>query len=152
MNGINRRLRQAFDALAAADADTRFGALVEVAEALEESADRIGGSAGSSDRTAATVVRLIADAGLAAEAGGSGRCLTSTRLEGELGAVLDRMAAERDITCRAAMLYDLCQAIPDADAAETIACLPYAPGMVGWRVEKYQPRSLRGLFQAWKAI
>lgn len=143
-----RSLCRAWDRLAEAS-DTNRGARLMIAAMELESLVELGHSdCPASDALAAQVLHLLVDVDRAA--GWDHRRLTGTALEPSLGGVLDRMAAEPDIHRRAALLEELCALIPDDDAAEVIACLPYAPGMVGWRHEEYMPRevSLRGFAKA----
>ena len=60
----------------------------------------------------------------------------------KLAALRAQLAAEPDLYQRALLLEDLAAAVPP-EIAETVAMLPYAPGMVGWRVETYLPWSNR---------
>lgn len=132
--------REAWDALAVADDATRVARLLDCALALEQSAAR-GDGLPNSARRAGLLIRLIADADLVANGLLRRRFVADSDLEPVVGPVLDRMAATRDISGRARLLEQLCALIEDEDTAETIACLPYAPGMVGWRVETYLARS-----------
>lgn len=153
MNDFDRQIGRALDALADCDDSDRVTRILQVARLLEESAN--AGPDGDSARRTAVVFRLIADTDLVACGRLSRRSATGTQVEQVLGAVLDRMAAEPDLSRRARMLQDIARLLTEVDdmAAESIACMPYG-GLVGGRDDMYWPSSLpkliRNVFRRWR--
>lgn len=156
LNSHYRAIGRAWDALAEANDATRGARLLDVAESLEDLADS-GENRPHSDKLTAGVIRHIADADMAATGHLTRRIMTGTGINYLLGDVLDDMAALSSVEDRAALLETVCARISDAEAAEAIACMPYAPGMVGWRREERFPPSrtfsagLKALGVAWRA-
>ena len=134
--GVGRRIGLAWDAFAEADDTTRVTRLLAVADLLEHAAD-LGGPEAVDDRAVADLLRQLADATQVATGHQPRQLITAS---GSREAILERIAAEPDVYRRALLLKDLTTAVP-AQVAETVAMLPYAPGMVGWRVETYLPTS-----------
>lgn len=146
---IDRMIADARDRLAEADDTNRVGRLNDLATAYEAHADTgcVDCPELAFDSLTATLIRGIAGADLAAT-GQLSRL--HHRADDRYAPVLQRMATEPNITARARLLQDLCHLIGDESAAEAIACLPYAPGMVGWRTAEYLTgdRSVRGFVKA----
>jgi hypothetical protein len=103
------------------------------------------------------LLRLLADVERATDTT-LRRRLTASWLEPYAGPVLDRMACTTQIEHRAQMLRELYESVEPhvgGQAAETLACVPYAPGQRGWSDERYLPNSfpklVRTLWRAWRA-
>ncbi len=133
----DKAIGDAFDALAEADDTTRGDLLARVAGLFHQST--MVSPQPDSDRLTGLLLELLADVDWAATGHTDRRHATATRLEPVVGAVLDRMAAEPDVKQRAQLLKELWDLVDDDTAAETIAELPYAAGMVGWRAARYLP-------------
>jgi hypothetical protein len=150
---LEREICRARDLLAEADDSNRVNRLLDLADAYERYADT-GCEFAESDRMTGLVVRLIADADLAATGQLSERHVTGTDLEPTLGAILDRIAGEPELICRATLVRDLWERIEDDEAAESIAHLPYGVRQVGGDFEMYLPNSfpklVRTVFRAWR--
>ncbi|MGK5682448.1 hypothetical protein [Actinoplanes sp. URMC 104] len=149
LNDHYRALGYGWDQLAAADDGNRVALLFDQADRFADlAASRLADP--HADEQIAVLLRVIADADLAATGRLSRRHYTDSVFEAEVGGFFDRFAAEPDLTARACMLEELCGLLRDASVAETIAYLPYAPGMVGWRHEEHLPsaRTLRGFLAA----
>lgn len=145
MANPQRAISRARDALAEADEFDLGGRLLDLAEAMEWYADSgEDPTHADADRTAALVVRLIADADFVATGKLTKRFMTDTRMQPVLGSILDRMAGTPNLVARAGLVRELWEAMDDEDAAESIACLPYGP-LVGGEPERYLPSTLAGL-------
>ena len=136
---LDREIGRAWDALADADDATRVARILDVAGLFEQSADA-GANLPESDRMIGKLLHLIADADLVAT-GQLSRRWVACDIHPLVEDAINRMAGERDLNRRAELLEDLWRAIPDDQAAEAIGCMPYAPGMVGWRREERMPTS-----------
>jgi hypothetical protein len=104
----------------------------------------------------ARLLRVLADVERATDST-LRRKLTASWLEPCASPVLGRMACRVEIDSRAQLLGAFYEAVVDhvgGQAAETLACLPYAPGRSGWDGELYLPASFpklaRVLWRAWR--
>lgn len=148
-----RELCRARDLLAECDDANRVARLLDLADAYERySYD--GSDFPEADLLVGQIIRLIADADLTATGQLSRRRMTGHPLEPVLGPILDRMAAEPDLTARAFLVREIREAVDDDEAAESIAHLPYGTGMVGGDVDLYLPNSfpkmVRTVWRAWR--
>jgi hypothetical protein len=146
---LDREIGRALDALADCDDVTRVARIIDVAELFEQTDDH----SAASDRIVAQIYRLIADADLAATGQLFRRFIRDSALEPVIGHVLDVMAAEPDLTRRAALVAEIPPLLDDDTAAESIACMPYG-GLVGGRDDMYWPASfpklVRNAVRRWR--
>lgn len=159
MASLDREIGKAWDVLAEADDNTRPARLIDLADLFHEAT--CDGDNPDADAAVADVLDMLADVELLVSGSLSRRHCTDRPLEAAIGPVLDRMATVPNVAGRAQFLEEIADALAEAfgddTAAETIACMPYAPGMVGWRIEERYPtsRTLRAGIKAagvaWRA-
>lgn len=156
LNDHYRALGAGWDAIAAATDTNRATALTDQAYRFDSLADS-GLGRPDSDRLAALVLNLLADAERVATGQWAKRMFTASPLEDSCGPILNRWTLTRDMTGRAVLLADLALTVPDDDVAEMLACLPLANNRLGWSGEEAMPsaRTWRGfvgaLGVAWRA-
>ena len=106
--------------------------------------------------SSALLLKLLADVELVAGGGLTRRFTTDTWLEPYAGRILDMMAANPSVLGRAAWLEDLYEAVVPfvgGQAAEVLACIPFANGRRGWSGERYLPSSFPKLVRTvWRAF